>query len=338
MNDYRLWYSAPAAGWAQGLPLGNGRLGAVVMAAPHREVWSMSEVTYWSGQTDPAPASGGGKAALEEMRRHFFSGDYEGGDRLAKQYLQPEKQNFGTNLGLCEVVIEFAEQEQEQEQEQELEAEDAGLFRRELDLTNAVAGAVYQGKSAALHREVFASHAGNLLASRIWSSLPGGVSFTLSLVNGTESFTAAAVDGGTLEFKSQATENIHSNGACGVHAKGLVKVAVSGGTIHSGDGRLTVAGADEARIYFAVSTDYRRTDPDWESECRITLEQAMGKDYGLLREEHIADYRREYDKVDLQLGRSDLADLPTDQRIESLARGGGRTLSCSRCSCSMDGI
>lgn len=316
MNDYRLWYSAPAAGWAQGLPLGNGRLGAVVMAAPHREVWSMSEVTYWSGQTDPAPTSGGGKAALEEMRQHFFSGDYEGGDRLAKQHLQPAKQNFGTNLGLCEVVIDFEEQKQEQM------SGEAGHFRRELDLTNAVAGAVYQGKSAVLHREVFASHAGNLVASRIWSSLPGEVSFTLSLVNGTEPFPAAAADGDSLEFRSQATEHIHSNGACGVHAKGLVKVAISGGTIHSGNGRLTVTGADEARIYFAVSTDYRRTGPEWESESRSTIEQAAGKGYEQLREEHIADYRREYDKVSIQLGRSDKADLPTDERIQSLGRDG----------------
>lgn len=60
------------------------------MAAPHREVWSMSEVTYWSGQTDPDPAPAGGRTALEEARSHFFAGDYDSGDRLAKQYLQPK--------------------------------------------------------------------------------------------------------------------------------------------------------------------------------------------------------------------------------------------------------
>ncbi|MEK3701497.1 glycoside hydrolase family 95 protein [Paenibacillus sp. FSL R10-2199] len=319
MNDFKLWYSEPAVSWAQGLPLGNGRLGAVVMAAPHREVWSMSEVTYWSGQSDPVPSSGGGKAALEEMRQHFFSGDYEGGDRLAKRHLQPKKQNFGTNLGLCEVVIDFAEQMQNREQE----SGDGGQFRRELDLTNAVAGAVHQGKSSTLHREVFASHAGDLVASRIWGGLPGTVSFSLSLVNGTGQFRATAVEGDMLEFKSQATENIHSNGTCGVYAKGWVKVVISGGSIHSGDGLLTVSGADEAWIYFAVSTNYRRTDADWESESRSTIDQAAGKGYELLREEHIADYRSQYDKVNIHLGRSDKADLPTGQRIQSLARGGG---------------
>ncbi|WP_343221957.1 glycoside hydrolase family 95 protein [Paenibacillus tritici] len=314
MNDYKLWYSAPATGWSQGLPLGNGRIGAVVMAAPLREVWSMTELTYWSGQADPEPAPARGKAVLEEMRRHFMNGDYKEGDRLAKQHLQPGKQNFGTNLRLCEVVIEFVEQGQQ--------PGETGHFRRELDLTAAVAGAVYHGRSGALHREVFASHAGNLVASRIWSSQPGTVSFTLSLVKGTEEFTVAAADGGTLDFESQATEKIHSNGACGVYAKGRVQVIISGGRIHSRDGQLVIEGADEAQIYFAVSTSYRRSGKDWESESRRTLEQAAGKSYGRLREEHIADYREQYDKVNIQLGRSYMADLPTDQRIQSLARGG----------------
>ncbi|WP_039838663.1 glycoside hydrolase N-terminal domain-containing protein, partial [Paenibacillus sonchi] len=200
MNDFKLWYSTPASGWSQGLPLGNGRIGAVVMAAPNREVWSISEATYWSGQPDPEPAFAGGKDVLEEMRRHFFAGDYEAGDRLAKRYLQPKKQNFGTNLGVCEVVIAFAEQNQE--------SGEAGSFRRELDLTSAVAGAVCQGNGSTLYREVFASHADHLVASRIWSGHPGGVSFTLGLKGGTASFSVSGVDDGTLEFKGRAIEAI----------------------------------------------------------------------------------------------------------------------------------
>lgn len=149
MSDFRLWYSTPATDWAQGLPLGNGRIGAVVIAAPYREVWNMTEVTYWSGQAEPEPAPFGGKAALEEMREHFFAGDYNEGDRLAKQYLQPKKRNFGTNLGLCEVVINFAE----------LDTNSGGTaaIERELDLTSAVARTVVQSKTTKLHREIFAS-------------------------------------------------------------------------------------------------------------------------------------------------------------------------------------
>ncbi|KOY13322.1 glycoside hydrolase family 95 protein [Paenibacillus xylanivorans] len=314
MNDFTLWYSTPAADWSQGLPLGNGRIGAVVMAAPHREVWSLSEVTFWSGQIDLEPPSVGGKATLEEMRRHFFSGNYNEGDRLAKQHLQPQKQNFGTNLGLCEVVIDFAEESPD--------LGEGGRFRRELDLTCAVAGAVREGDGTKLYREVFASHADDLVASRIWSDVPGGVSFTLGLKGGTESFKAVALDDTTLEFQGQATENVHSNGTCGVWAKGLMKVVVTGGGIARKDGQLIITRADEARIYLTVSTDYRRTDSDWETENDYTLVKALNKGYALVREDHVRDYSEQYDKVDIQLGKGK-SGLSTDQRIRILEQSGG---------------
>ncbi|NUU59413.1 glycoside hydrolase family 95 protein [Paenibacillus agri] len=314
MSDFKLWYLAPAAGWSQGLPLGNGRIGAVVMAAPHREVWSMSEVTYWSGQADPELLPGSGKAALEEMRQHFFAGDYEAGDSLAKQHLQAKKRNFGTNLGLCEVVIEFADRASQ--------SGEAGVFQRELDLSSAVAGAVAKGNGATLHREVFASHADDLVASRIWSEAPGEVSFALHLEGGTESFKAVASDNTTLDFKGQATEKVHSNGECGVWAQGSVKVVITGGTIQSEDGQLTVTGADEAQIYFTVSTDYRRAGEEWKAESAAIIKQALDKGYARLREDHIADYSQQYGKLNIRLGVSDKASLPTDQRIQLLAQGG----------------
>ncbi|MGF9695406.1 glycoside hydrolase family 95 protein [Paenibacillus sp. MABNR03] len=314
MDDFTLWYSTPAVNWSQGLPLGNGRMGAVVMASPHREVWSMSEVTYWSGQTDPEPAFEGGKAALEEMRRHFYAGNYDEGDRLAKQYLQPKKQNFGTNLGLCEVVIHFAEKSPDH-----MEAES---FRRELDLNQALVKTVWRNNNATLNREVFASHVDDLVASRVWSDASGGVSFTLGLEGGTESFQCAVLNDGTLEFNGQATENVHSNGKCGVWAEGYVKVVVTGGTVTGENGKLTVAGADEAWIYFTVSTDYHRAEAAWKKESLLTMEKAVDKGYALLRRDHIGDYSEQYDKVSIHLGTASKADLPTDQRIQLLARGG----------------
>ncbi|MCF7754122.1 glycoside hydrolase family 95 protein [Paenibacillus xylanexedens] len=316
MNDFTLWYSTPATDWSQGLPLGNGRIGAVVMASSHREVWSMSEVTYWSGQIDPEYPPAGGKAALEEMRSYFFSGDYDEGDRLAKQHLQPKKRNFGTHLGLCEVVIDF--------EKRNPGSDEAGSFQRELDLTHALAGAFWKDDNTTIRREVYASHADDIVVSRIWSEAPGGVSFKLGLEGGTESFKVAVLDDNTLEFQGQATENVHSDGTCGVWAKGLLKLVVSGGTIARKDGnRLTVTGADEAWIYFSVSTDYRRTDSDWKTESNYTLVKALNKGYTSLREDHIRDYCEQFDKVDIQLGVKGKSDLTTDQRIRLLEQSGG---------------
>lgn len=72
MNDLKLWYEGPAAGWAQGLPLGNGRMGGVIISAPHKEVWSLTEVTYWSGQAEPCHGRSNTKQDLERMRERFL--------------------------------------------------------------------------------------------------------------------------------------------------------------------------------------------------------------------------------------------------------------------------
>lgn len=323
MGHFKLWYSTPAESWAQGLPLGNGRMGAVVMAAPYREVWNITEVTYWSGQTDPELVPIDGKAALEEMRQHFFAGDYKTGDRLAKQYLQPKKGNFGTNLALCEVAIDWnGGQTAADTFTSDSPGEVNSSFRRELDLTTAVAGAVTSQSGAVMHREVFASHADDVVVSRIWSDAPGGVSFTIGLEGGKDSFQPALVDSHTLSFKSQALETVHSNGECGVRAQGLLRVEVSGGTVKGANDSLVIAGANEARIYFTVSTDYRRSDDSWQTESLVMMEQAVSKGYAALKDSHIADYRSQYDKVSLDLGTTDTAELPTDQRIQLLEQGG----------------
>lgn len=107
------------------------------------------------------------------MRGSFLSGNYAEGDRLAKQHLQPVKRNFGTNLALCELEFSFDLPVEGME-------EDGLRFRRELDLEHAVIRSECQYPGGyTLFREAIASHADDVIAARIWSGQPGGVSFTL---------------------------------------------------------------------------------------------------------------------------------------------------------------
>lgn len=335
MSDLKLWYSSPAAGWAQGLPVGNGRMGAVVMAAPQREVWSMNEVTFWSGREELIPGPYGGKEALQQMRRHFLAGEFAEGDRLAKQYLQPKKPNFGTNLSLFELVWSFeipgdaAAGEERKNREasdewtvrQDGQQEEPAPFRRELDLDSAVVLTEYRMDGYSLFREVIASHADDVIAARIWSGQPEGVSFALGTAGGNDSFTVSQVNGDTLKFRCQAIEEVHSDGTCGVWAEGRIRVEISGGSLTCENDRLTISGADEAWIYFTVSTDYPNQAEGWEEQCVRSLEQGAAQGYARLRERHVLDYRSEFAKVDIRLGQTTGQDLPTDIRIRRLAQG-----------------
>jgi alpha-L-fucosidase 2 len=314
MNEYKLWYDKPAEGWSQGLPLGNGRIGAVVISSPDREVWEMSEVTFWSGQAEAVPGNGRGKEALEEMRAAFFAGDYERGDRLAKQSLMPVKSNFGTHLGLCRITLDFAD----------VKPDPAGEnFRRELDLSQALVRSFSEAEGGLLKREVFASHPGDVLAARIWRQSPERVSFTLTLQGITETFETHAAAPDTLEFRAQATERVHSSGKCGVWSQGQLKIVTAGGSVECGADTLRVTGAEEAWIYFTVATDYRKEDAGWAEESSRALAGAVAAGYERLRGEHIADYRREFGTVELELGHPQQSVLPTDERMRRLRQGEG---------------
>ncbi|WP_214627687.1 glycoside hydrolase family 95 protein [Paenibacillus agaridevorans] len=313
MGDMKLQYTSPAAGWQQGLPIGNGRLGAVIQGGAGKEIWSLTEATYWSGRAEEPQSATGGKAALAEMRERFFAGDYEAGERLARATLEPPKGNFGTHLTLADLEILFDE------------GGVADGFSRELDLEKAIVSHAYSRNGSPCRREAFATHAADVLVTRLTTGETGGLSFRLALSGRTPLFSTGADAAGYIRFRSQATEDIHSDGTCGVFASGIVHVAAKGGAIACEGNGLRIEGADEAIIYVAVSTDYGKTDSDWEAESVQAIELAAGQSYETLRAEHIADHGELFARVSLDLGEGDSgrSELPTDERLRLLRSGEG---------------
>ncbi|WP_372660829.1 glycoside hydrolase N-terminal domain-containing protein [Cohnella sp.] len=307
MNGLKLWYSRPALGWSQGLPIGNGRLGAVIHGGIEKEIWSMTEITYWSGQEESLDNYSNDKSDIEEMRKHFFEGNYKQGEELAKLALQPKKRNFGTNLPLCDLILRFDNHGEN--------------LRRELNLDNAIAAITYQSNGNSYKREAFTSHVDGIMASHLWSEQASGISFTLEMDNKSGDFITSLPEEGTILFTGKATETMHSDGSCGVISTGIVKVVAKGGTIVNADGNVVLKNADEAWIYFSAATDYGRSDESWSQECLIQMEKAISKGYVRIKEDHITDYRQLYSRVSLELGESSLESLPTDERIKLLMDG-----------------
>ncbi|WP_020620323.1 glycoside hydrolase family 95 protein [Paenibacillus daejeonensis] len=317
-NGIKLWYNTPGHSWKQGLPIGNGRLGAVIYGGGDRETWSITELTYWSGKRERIAASGRGKSGLQEMRAAFFRGDYEEGDQLAKRDLQPAKQNFGTNLTVCNVQLRFPQ------------AGDSLL--RTLDLEEAVASMSYRASGTpGTHytREAFASHPAGVVVSRLTADTPGGLGFELTLEGLTSRFLAVPTGEDTIAFEGQALEDIHSDGTCGVTCKGLLRIAARGGSVRRGAAGLIVRDADEVVIILALNTDYGQSDERWQERSETQVDAALAKGYDQLRAEHIDDYRALYDRVSLQLEAPDQAALPTDERLRRLGAtpGGDPELS-----------
>lgn len=302
--ELKLSYNSGALNWSQGLPIGNGRMGAVICSEMNSETWHMTEVTYWSGKPELTPSRSKGREDLNQMREHFFAGDYKRGEQLAEQVLQSEKGNFGTNLSLCDIKLQFDHQGED--------------YVRELNLDHAIVNSSYRINGNMFNREVFASNVDGIVASRIWSEHTAGVSFTLGIEGRTEAFTGRLEGPNTIVFSGTATERMHSDGLCGVHIQGLVKVVALNGTVYTEAGQIVVKNADEAMIYFAANSDYEQTDWNWALASSKQLEDVMTQSYTLTRENHITDYRRLYARVNIDLGKSIHSNLPIDERIRLL--------------------
>ncbi|WP_168119512.1 glycoside hydrolase family 95 protein [Paenibacillus sp. HB172176] len=304
MSKLKLSYSGPARSWSQGLPIGNGRLGAVVQSGVETESWSMTEITYWSGKPEKLEDLGKGKSALAEMREAFFAEEYERGEELAQRYLQPEKGNFGTNLTLADLWIEF---------------EAAGVdMRRELDLQEAIVRDTCGRKDVSHYRETFATHADGIIVSRFFATEPGSISFKLGLNGRTSAFSAVYSSDGSIQFAGKAVEDMHSDGSCGVKASGELRLVVTGGELLREEHSLIVRGADEALLYWAAATDYGSVDDAWQLESGRLIDNAIMKGYERLKRDHIADYSKLFDRVSLRLGEGGRSHLPTDERIRRL--------------------
>lgn len=305
----RMIYAQPAAGWKQGLPLGNGQLGAVLHGGINSETWNMTEVTFWSGKPERFGGSNDAREKLSVMREAFFNGDYVLGDKLAAEQLEPKKGNFGTNLSLCDILIGYGD--------------DGGELIRELDLERAVATVSYQSSSgAAISRETFATHADGVLVSRIKGDRAGSISLTLRIQGRTNTFDAWLEGPDKLAFRTQATETIHSDGTCGVWSEGGLKAVVTGGRVHGEVDAIVVEQADEVVLYFALGTDYGHKDDRWKEESPERLAAAEEKGFEQLLEDHVRDYQALFGRVSLDLGGSDTyASLPTDERIRRLRAG-----------------
>ncbi|MFF2479874.1 glycoside hydrolase N-terminal domain-containing protein [Paenibacillus sp. NPDC058071] len=310
MSEMKLWYDKPAVKWSEGIPVGNGRLAAIVYGGAEQEVWNITESTYWSGKREKINSQSSGKEDLARVRQYFFDGDYEGGEKLSSQLLEPAKSNFGTNLPVCDVVLKFNDAGQQQ-------------LTRELNLENAIVKTTYERGGSEVQRELFASHADGLIVCRIQSELPEGLSFSIELEGMTDYFESWSEpqQAGVLSFKGQALEQLHSDGKCGVRCQGSIFVKAVGGQLTGASGKIEVANAKEAVIYFAIDTDYGVTGDDWikAAEHRIALAEAKG--YEKLQLDHIADYRSQFDRVDLDLGKSEQSKLTTDERIRDLSEG-----------------
>ena len=306
--DLSLWYKQPAERWLEALPIGNGRVGAMVFGGVQRDRLALNETTLWSGAPGGGHENPNALAHLGEVRRLLFDGKYaEANASTQRNLLGTGDPNFGTNLPLGDLWFD-------------VQTNGPALdYRRELDLDQAVASMTCSVNGVHVTREVLASNVDQVLAVQWTADRPRSIEFTLGFTSTLGDYRAAAADPGVLVITGHAYESKHSDGRSGVAFQVTVRVVTKGGSVTASGETLTVKDADTVTILIAANTDYRGNDPA--ARCEQQIGTAAAKGYGRIRREHVADHQRLFRRVHLDLGPSPVPDAAIDERQERVIEG-----------------
>jgi alpha-L-fucosidase 2 len=318
-----LWYRQPAETWTDALPIGNGRLGAMVFGGVESERLQLNEDTLWSG--GPREWNNpGAKQQLAEVRRLVLDQeDYVGADRECRQMQGPYNESY-LPLANLHIRMEHAGPAQD--------------YRRELDLDTAISRVSYRVGRAEYVREAFASAPDQVIVVRLTTSDPAGMTMAIALDSPVQS-TSEARAGGVLRLMGKAPAHVVPNyvpsanpvvydeaEGKGMRFEAAVRAIAEGYALRADGSVLRVEGARAVTLWIAGITGYRGFErvPDGSAAdiaavCRSRLEDAQAKDYAALRAAHIADHRRLFRRMSLKLPKMALADAPTDERLRAFA-------------------
>jgi alpha-L-fucosidase 2 len=301
-----LWYQQPAADWNEALPIGNGRLGAMVFGGVAEEHLQLNEDTVWGGakrnRLNPR-----GAEALPEVRRLLIAGKAGEAAKLADEAVIAVPKRMPPYLPLGDLFLRFPG------------LEGAAGYRRELNIDTAVARITFQSAGASFAREVFSSPVDQVIVVRLTSDQPRRISFSAKLGRERDAQTrSAGSDRIVMTGEAIAYGERHEHEPkTGVKFHTVLRAVAEGGRTTSEDGTLTVEGADAVTLFLAAATNFNEKDPG--AKCDAVL-KAAAKPYQQLRQAHTAEHQRLFRRVELNFAGT-APDLPTDQRLKRVQAG-----------------
>ncbi|MCV2486809.1 glycoside hydrolase family 95 protein [Flavobacterium sp. SH_e] len=316
-----LWYKQPAEFFEESLVLGNGKMGATVFGGANSDKIYLNDITLWSGEPVNANMSPEAYKNIPAIREALQKENYKLAEELNKKVQGKNSESYAP-LGTLEI--------------NNSEKGKAVNYRRELDLSNAISKVSYEMAGIKYTREYFVSALDKVMIIKLTADQKGALNFDINLKSLLQS--NVEVRNNILVLRGSAP--IHENAGYSVPQKylslkdrgtrftGLVQIKKTDGKITSSRESLTLTDATEAIIFVSVATSFNGFDKNPASEglddvsiALQNLNNAYAKPFDKLKESHIADYQKFFNRVTLDLGKTTAPDLPTDERLLRYADG-----------------
>ncbi|MGY5355651.1 glycoside hydrolase family 95 protein [Wenyingzhuangia sp. IMCC45467] len=302
-QDLKLWYNKPAEIWNEALPLGNGRLGAMVFGDPAIERLQLNEETIWAG----SPNSNAHKkalVALPKVRQLIFDGKYKEAQDLATSDIRSQTNNGMPYQTFGSVYISFPGHQ------------NYTNYYRDLNIENATAKVKYTVDGVEYTREILSAFENDVVAVKLSANKPGMITcnaFLNSPFDKTKSTTEE--EQVTLAGVTSTVEGQKGR----VKFQGRMAAKNKGGKLSVKNGIISVDKADEVVLYISIATNfvnYKDISADYVAKSKAFLDKAIAKDFGTIKDTHVNYYQKFFNRVSLNLGKSNIAKDPTDLRIQ----------------------
>jgi len=306
-SDLKLWYDKPASIWNEALPLGNGRLGAMVFGDPAVERLQLNEETIWAGSPN-SNAHNKSIKALPIVRQLIFDGKFDEAQDLATQEIMSQTNDGMPYQTFGSVYISFAGHQKYTD------------YYRDLDISNATAKVKYKVNGVEFTREILTAFSDQVIVVKLSASQPGQITCNV-FMNSPIDKTVASTEGNQIILSGVGTNFEGVKGK--VKFQGRLTAKNKGGDIDASNGVLSINKADEVTLYISIATNfknYQDISGDEIAKSKDYLAKAETKDFETIKKAHVDYYQKFFNRVALDLGSNDLIKKPTNERIRDFSK------------------
>ena len=304
-SGLKLWYKQPSGNvWENALPIGNGRLGAMVYGNVDTETVQLNEHTLWSG----SPNRNDNPLALDSLpaiRSLIFNGRQKEAEEMANRIILSKKSHGQMFEPVGSLRLAF-------------DRHNYTNYYRELNIEKAVAKTVYTIDDVTYTREVVASFPDRVVVMHLTASKPGNLSFMAFFATPQPKAVMRTTPAKELIIAGTAIDHEGVEGR--VKFKGIARFKLNGGSITSNDTALIIKNANEVTIYISIATNfnnYNNLEGNENERAASYLNKAFPKDYADILKAHVTAYQQYFNRVHLDLGTTDAAKFPTDERLKN---------------------